>query len=115
MTKQLSKLNIKRKNGKYVGRPYSGVKVEIWKSEMVGGYIADISINKNILTFKDRPDYPEHYQIARDYLHEVGAYIDYLGDLEVYSKNLMSDKTMIMPLRMKGGCCDPSTETYWSM
>lgn len=30
-------------------------------------------------------------------------------------KNMMSGKTVWIREQDKGGCCDPATETYWSM
>jgi hypothetical protein len=29
--------------------------------------------------------------------------------------NMQSGKPCMIPISQQGGCCDPSTETYWSM
>lgn len=33
----------------------------------------------------------------------------------VESVNIMTGKKIMIPAYLKGGCCDPATETYWSM
>lgn len=33
----------------------------------------------------------------------------------VLTKNLMTGKDVYIRQQDKGGCCDPATETYWSM
>jgi len=43
--------------------------------------------------------------------HDFHTKIDY----EVETKNLMSGKTIKIRKSDEGGCCDPSTERYWSM
>ena len=37
------------------------------------------------------------------------------SDPIVEVKSLMSKQTVKIRLSQKGGCCDPSTETYWTM
>lgn len=34
---------------------------------------------------------------------------------QVAVRSLMSGKTVMIDASQVGGCCDPSTETYWSM
>ncbi len=33
----------------------------------------------------------------------------------VETTNIMSGKKIMIEASLKGGCCDPGTETYWSM
>ena len=77
---------------------------------------------------------PETHRIVARYPTERGAKIARarkfkdqnleVMDEEVYdvgfrkmvpTTNMMTGKTVMIDINQKGGCCDPATETYWSM
>ena len=63
---------------------------------------------KTSLTRKWKKKYPNAEISSYEYFHNA---VDHMVTVRV----LGTDKTCQIRASEQGGCCDPSTETYWSM
>lgn len=108
-----SDLKLKLHNHEYQGRPFYGVTATIRKlpDTTSGPY-------KWVLTTLDQNgnDHREMY-ISKRTMAECLTTLDSYGDVMVKTTNILNPDAgeFDIPLRDKGGCCDPGTERYHSM
>ncbi len=118
-------------DGSYVGVPFRGVGVTITKEQHKHFFDESTQWLMNIgvtgLDFVDANAVAEQFtsefavmgnaQFRTQTLRECVALLEQLGNIEVYTTNILNPKAGRFPIKLsqKGGCCDPGTETYHQM
>jgi hypothetical protein len=99
------RLNLKKVDGIFSGRPFSGVKVASMYKQRSGEWRAIVDVDG------ERVTYIANTQKA------VCLLIDAHGDDEKITRNILNPDSHEIKIARRdwGGCCDPGTERYHSM